>query len=136
MGLDLFVRKERDFRQENGRQCYTVETVTNLRKCHRTLELMDQDLDNGFDNCSTHNFYGDFFVEAVKQLKAEKEAYDKKDISLKYTFTDETDEKFAERCEEKSKDLAYEIEKLEDLIKEENLKEGDFDNIYEVHAWW
>ena len=138
MGLDLFVRKQKDFRTENGRQCYTVETVCNLRSCHNILEGLGRRLDGYFDNCSTQNFYGNDFLEVLEELKEEKAQYDNKSDSVKYSKTMETDEKFASRCEETSKQLTYEIEKLENLlIKGENItKENGFDQIYEVHAWW
>lgn len=137
MGLDLFVRKQKDFRTENGRQCYTVETITNLRKCHNVLDGLGKRLDGYFDNCSTQNFYGNDFLEVLEDLKEEKAQYDNKSDSVRYTKTMETEEEFANRCEEISGDLAYEIGKLEELIKDENItKENGFDQLYEVHAWW
>ena len=138
MGLDLFVRKQKDFRTENGRQCYTVETVCNLRNCHNVLEGLGRKLDGYFDNCSTQNFYGNDFLEVLEELKEEKAQYDNKSDSVRYSKTMETDEKFASRCKETSKQLTYEIEKLENLlIKGENItKENGFDQLYEVHAWW
>ena len=117
MGLDLFVRKQKDFRTENGRQCYTVETITNLRKCHYTLDALGNYLDDYIDNCTTVSAYGKYFVGILNDLEELKEQYDN------------------EGCEAKSKDLAYEIKKLEDLIAEENLTE-DSEDIYEIHAWW
>lgn len=137
MGLDLFVRKQKDFRTENGRQCYTVETITNLRKCHNTLDALSNYLDDYIDNCTTVNAYGKYFVGILNNLEELKEQYDNKSEDLRYNNPRfiETDEEFTERCEAKSKDLAYEIEKLENLIAEENLTE-DSEDIYEIHAWW
>ena len=135
MGLDLFVRKQRDFRTENGRQCYTVETVCNLRNCHNVLDELNERLEDGFNNCSTENFYGNDFLEVLENLKEEKVQYDNKSDFIR---REETNEEFIERCEARSKDLAFEIEKLENLlIKGENItKDNGFDQLYEVHAWW
>ena len=138
MGLDLFVRKQRDFRTENGRQCYTVETVCNLRKCHHAFDGLNERLEDGFSNCSTENFYGNDFLEVLEDLKEEKLQYDNKSNCLRYVGRiKETEEDFNERCEENSKQLAYEIGKLEELIKGENItKDNGFEQLYEVHAWW
>ena len=137
MGLDLFVRKQKDFRTENGRQCYTVETITNFERCHNTLDALANYIGDYINNCTTVNAYGKYFVGILEDLKELKEKYDNDLENLKHNNPRlaETDIKFTERLEAKSKDLAYEIKKLEDLIAEENLTE-DSEDIYEVHAWW
>lgn len=122
MGLDLTIRKQTDFRiDDKGRTIYTVVQLANLRNCWQILEKLGDRLENGFSNCATFSFDEGTFHAILKELKEEKQ----------------------------NDDLKYEIEKLEEFIKEQNLTpqepsdedeeygtDENYGETFEVHAWW
>lgn len=125
MGLDLTVRKQHNITtDEKGRTTFQVTVLANLRNCYTILEKLGNRLEYGFGNCATYSFDEGTFHAILKELKKEFE-------------------------QNQDSNLKYEIEKLEEFIKEQGLvaqepseedKEYGTDEHYgetfEVHAWW
>jgi hypothetical protein len=125
MGLDLTIRKQHNMTtDEKGRTTFQVTVLANLRNCYTILEKLGNRLEWGFGNCATYSFDEGTFHAILKELKKEFE-------------------------QNQDGDLKYEIEKLEEFIKEQGLvaqepseedkKYGTGENYgetFEVHAWW
>lgn len=123
MGLDLIIREKSDFRlDEKGRNVYTTTELMNLRNCWNVLDSLNWKLDNGFENCGTHYFYEGTFFKILEAFR---------------------DEIRTEDNEEQVKQLKYEVQKLEEFIKDNGLIKPEDDDLeeecgreFEVHAWW
>ena len=112
MGLDLTIREQTNFRTDDkGRTTWTTVELYNMRNCWEVLNELGNKLENGFSNCSTVSFEAVEFLNVLNTLKEE----------LKY--------------DKDNRDLKYEIEELEDFIKQEDITE-DTERAFEVHAWW
>ena len=133
MGLDLTIREQRDVKTENGKTSWTTVQLANFRGCWHIYEEFASRLDMGFANCGTFSFDEGTFHAILDTLKED----------LKDTISqDVVNEDLKEEYE-------YEIQKLEEFIKENNLvkqepseedkKYGTTENYgrtFEVHAWW
>lgn len=132
MGLDLTIRKQSNFRTDKkDRTVFTVTVLTNLRNCWYILEKLSDRLENGFDDCAAYSFNEGTFHAILKELKEELSSTVEKD------------------SEDLTEDLEYEIGKLEEFLKENNLVERkptkedeeygtseNYGEVFEVHAWW
>ena len=112
MSLDLTIRKQSNFTtDEKGRNTWTVTELENLHNCWNVLEEIQNYED--LSNCSTVSLYGKHFHEILKDMK-------------------DNVENVAKHQQESYKS---EIQKLEDLITENNIPNDDTES-YQVHAWW
>ena len=112
MGLDLTIMTQTNFTtNEKGQDTWTATCIGNLRNCWNIMEEIQNYTE--LVNCTTVSIEGRHFhkiledlIEEVKELEGDRKA-----------------------------DLEYEIEKLQDLIKENNIEDNDMES-YEVHAWF
>ena len=113
MGLDLTIRTQTNFTtNEKGQDTWTVTCIGNLRNCWNILEEMQNYSE--LQNCTTVSLEGRHFHKILEDL------------------TDEVKE--LEDGDHKA-DLEYELGRLQDLIKENNIEDNDMES-YEVHAWF
>ena len=113
MGLDLTIRTQTNFTTDDkGRDCWTTTIIGNLRNCWNIMEEIQNYTE--LMNCTTVSIEGRHFHKILEDLKEE--------------LSDTKDEK-------KKHDLEIETELLENLIKENNIEDNDYE-CYEVHAWF
>ena len=130
MGLDLLIRIQTDFRtDESGRNVWTVIQLGNLRNCWNIYNQLSDRLENGFNSCATHTFYGKTFHEVLEAMQ---------DELIQVTELSKIKEiNSYQKCylEHKIAALDFEIDKLENFIAVNNVHNDDTQD-YQVHAWW
>ena len=141
MGLDLTISEQGKVQKnERGQDFWVVTRLTNLRGCYQVLEKLGDFLEGGFENCGTFSFDDTTFLTVLKELKKELKPHENNTYKP-YRFKSQTDKEYeqgkAKYNKEQAQEIQFNIHKLEEFLKEENItKKTAGTRTFEVHAWW